>query len=194
MWARSSRVRVTGGFWLLILWFWYANGLSVLVSVLAAAAAHEAGHWAVLRLLGVRMTGLRISVFGAELYAPRGTLGYGGELAAVLAGPAVNLASGLVLSQLGEQFWAAAGAHLALGLFNLLPLRPLDGGNAVFAVACWAAGPTAGERLTKALGGLTVAAGTAGIAALMWYSGGSLWLLPALIGMLWTGWKELFEK
>lgn len=195
MWpARSGRIQVTGGFWLLILWFWYANGLSVLLSVLTAAAAHEAGHWAVLRLLGVRTTALRISAFGAELYASRETMGYGGELAAILAGPAVNLVSGMVLSQLGPQFWAAAGAHLVLGAFNLLPLRPLDGGNAVFALASWAAGPAAGERLTRVLGGVTVAAGATGMAALMWCSGGSLWLVPPLVGMLWAGGKELFEK
>lgn len=183
-----------GGFWLLLLWFWYANGLWVLLFVLTAAAAHEAGHWAVLRLQGVRMTALRISVFGAELHAPRGILGYGGELAAILAGPAVNLVSGFVLSRMGEQFWAAAGAHLALGAFNLLPLRPLDGGNAAYTLISWVAGPAVGEGAARMLGVLTALSAAAFLAGVMWCSGGSLWLVPPLVGMLFAGGKDLFGK
>ena len=195
MWpVYKGRVRITGGFWLLALWFWYANGLQTLGAVLGAAAAHEAGHWAVLRLLGVRVTGLRISAFGAEMYAPRGMLGYGGELAAILAGPAVNLAVGFVLSRIGEQFWAAAGVHLALGAFNLLPIRPLDGGNAVVTLGSWAAGPAAGERAARVFGVLTALTTSAFLAAVMWYSGGSLWLVPPLVGTVVAGGKELFEK
>ena len=49
------------------------------------------------------------------------------ELAAVLAGPAVNLLCGLLLAR--GHAWVAAGAHLSLCLFNLLPVRPLDGGR-----------------------------------------------------------------
>lgn len=194
MWPHRGRIQITGGFWLVILWFWYANGFPVLAAVLTAAVAHEAGHWAVLRLFGVRAAALRLSAFGAELYAPRERLGYGGELAAVLAGPAVNLVSGVVLARLGSQFWAAAGAHLVLGAFNLLPIRPLDGGNAVYTVACWLAGPSAAERFARLLGMLTVVVSTAVLTRLMWYSGGNLWLLPPLVGMVLAGGRELFEK
>ena len=35
---------------------------------------------------------------------------------------------------------------------------------------------------------------TAFLAAVMWYSGGSLWLLPPLVGTVVAGGKELFEK
>lgn len=192
MWLHSGRIQATGGFWLVLLWFWYANGFSMLTAVLSAAAVHEAGHLAVLHLLGVPVTALRLSAFGAELHAPRGRLGYGGELAAVLAGPAVNLVCGLVLAQLGPAFWAGAGAHLILGSFNLLPLRPLDGGRAVYALVCWLAGPAAGERVTRLLGALTAAGIALALAGLMWYSGGSLWLLPPLAGALLAGGKELF--
>ena len=179
---------------MLILWFWYTNGLWVLVAVLTAAMAHEVGHWAVLHRLGGRMTALKISVFGAELCAPRETLGYGGELAAILAGPIVNLAAGFVLSRFGERFWMAAGVHLVLGTFNLLPLRPLDGGNAVYTLASWIAGPTVGEQAARVSGILTALVGSVFLAGVMWYSGGSLWLLPPLFGMLLAGGKELFKK
>lgn len=194
MWLHRSKIQATGGFWLVLLWFWYANGLPLLISVLSAAAAHEAGHLLALYLLGVPVTALRLSAFGAELYAPRGRLSYGGELAAVLSGPAVNLVCGLVLAQLGPPFWSAAGAHLILGVFNLLPLRPLDGGRAAEALLYWMSGLAAGERMTRLLGTLTATGVSLVLAGLMWYSGGSLWLLPPLAGALLAGGKELFGK
>ena len=71
-------------------------------------------------------------------------------------------------------------------------LRPLDGGRAAEALVCWLAGPAAGERMTRVLGAMTAAGISLVLAALMWYSGGSLWLLPPLVGALFAGGKELF--
>ena len=164
----------------------------MLTAVLSAAVAHEAGHWAALHLLGVPAGTLRLSAFGAELHAHYQQLGYRGELAVLLTGPAVNLVCGLVLARLGTGFWPAAGAHLVLGAFNLLPLRPLDGGRAVYAFVCWLAGPAVGEWVTRLLGALTAVGIALVLAGLMWYSGGSLWLLPPLAGALLAGGKELF--
>ena len=119
-------VRVSAGACLLVGWFAVVNGWHLTGLVLSAAALHELGHLAALRLLGGAVTALRISVFGAELAAEGGQLSYGRELAAVLAGPLTNLLAGLALARLG--YPAAAGAHLVLCAFNLLPVRPLDGG------------------------------------------------------------------
>ena len=58
-------------------------------------------------------------------------LGPARELAAALAGPAVNLLCAWICSGLGEAWWCFTGLHLALGLFNLLPVGPLDGGRAL---------------------------------------------------------------
>lgn len=82
----EAGVQVTGGFWLLLLWFLFANGWQLLAAVLLAAAVHEGGHYLVLRLLGAEVIAVRISVFGAEMQV-RGRLSYGGDLAATLAGP-----------------------------------------------------------------------------------------------------------
>lgn len=56
----------------------------------------------------------------------------------MLAGPAVNLLCALVLG--GAHAWVAAGAHLSLCLFNLLPVRPLDGGRALYLAGRMAGG------------------------------------------------------
>ena len=178
-------VQVTGGFALLAAWFFLANGWRNLFTVLSAAAVHEAGHWLLLRLLGARVLSLRLSALGAVLETDSGRLSYGGELAAVLAGPAANLLAALALTAPGrDEFLAAAGANVVLCVFNLLPVRPLDGGRALFLLSSWLAGPAAGEAVSRWAGTLTAAALAVGIGLVIQRTGGSLWLLPALFASL----------
>lgn len=95
----STDIRISPGFCLLVGWFAAINGWQLLAAVLGAAAIHEAGHYAALRLLGTRILGLRIGLLGAVLETDSTALSYGGELAAVLAGPVANLLSAVVLTR-----------------------------------------------------------------------------------------------
>lgn len=182
------KVRVSGGFVLLAVWFVLANGWEPLATVLGAAAVHEWGHWVVLRLLGAEVTGFRLSVLGAVLETDSGRLSYGRELAAVLAGPAGNLLAALVLTAAARGRWpAAVGANLVLCAFNLLPIRPLDGGRALYLLISWLAGPAVGETAARWAGTVTAAVLAALIGGVIWKTGGSLWLLPALgAGLYWS--------
>ncbi len=190
MWRRPE-ISVSPGFCLLIGWFGAVNGWQPLVMVLAAAITHELGHWAALRLLGVQVRALRIALPGAVLESSSGTLSYGRELAAVLAGPGANLLCALALTALGPGREAEAGAHLVLGVFNLLPVRPLDGGCAVYLVLSWLLGPEAGERAARWTGITAALASSVFLGCLMQRTGGSLWLLPALMGFLTAAAREL---
>lgn len=190
MWPRP-KLRVSGGFVLLSAWFVLVNGWRLLAIVLAAAAVHEAGHWLVLRCLGARAGGLRISALGAVLET-EGALSYAGELAALLAGPAANLLAAAVLTALGRGRWnAAVGAQLVLGAFNLLPIRPLDGGRALELLVSWLAGPAAGERAASAAGAASALLLSLALAAVMIRTGGSLWLLPPAAAALAAAVREL---
>ena len=136
MWKRPDRQIWQGiGFALLLIWFWNENGAQPLVLLLTAAAVHEGAHLLVFRCFGVRPATFSLSPFGAVLEVDSRRLSYGAELAAVLAGPCANLVCGAVLCRAAAggntALFAAAGAHLVLGAFNLLPLRPLDGGRAL---------------------------------------------------------------
>jgi len=85
---------------------------------------------------------------------------------------------------MGGRWTVFLGANLVLCMFNLLPVRPLDGGKALGLLVSWAAGPVAGEWAVRWIGASAAAALAAGICYVMWRSGGSLWLLPAAGGLL----------
>lgn len=123
---------------MLMAWLNYSDGQGLLPLAVCAAAAHELGHWTAVRMLGGRVTRLRLSAAGAEMQLA-GAMGYRREIVCVLAGPAVNLVLALVLARMG--LLACSGLNLAMGLFNLLPLRVLDGGRALACVACILFGP-----------------------------------------------------
>lgn len=186
---RRAPLQVSGGFCLLVIWFALVNGWGLLGTVLFAAGIHELGHYTVLRAFGAQVTGLRISAFGAAMDTGCQRLSYGRELASVLAGPAANLACGVALALWGLP--VPAGAHLVLCGFNLLPIRPLDGGRALYLLVSWSGGPAAGERACRWVGAwLAVALATAAL-WLIWRTGGSLWLLPAVLGLLGAAVREV---
>ena len=93
---------------------------------LAAAAAHEAGHLLTLRLLGADILSVRLGFLDAKIGT--NTLGYREEALCALAGPAASLLFCLLFRKPAPTF---AAISLLLGLFNVLPIFPLDGGRAL---------------------------------------------------------------
>lgn len=187
-------MQISAGFILLILWFAAVNGANLLLMILGAAAAHELGHWIMLRFFGADIRGLRIGMLGAVLEADCSRLSYGKELFAVLAGPGANLLCAWLLSRLGNGVEVVIGSHLMLGLFNLIPLRPLDGGRALYLIVAWGFGPWAGDRATRWVGTVSAILLSFGLCWLMYQTGGSLWLLPAVVGLLEAAGRECFGK
>lgn len=179
MW-RPPDITVSGGFLLLTAWFALSCGPDTALLVLSAAAFHELGHLVVLKVCGARVRCLHLSVLGAVMEVS-GSMSYPRELAAVLAGPGANLLAALVLGRMGLP--TVAGAHGVLCAFNLLPVRPLDGGRALYLLLCWAAGPQRAEPVCRWIGLAAASAVLWGTVWLMRRTGGSLWLLPAAGGI-----------
>ena len=103
----------------------------------------------------------------------------------MLAGPGANLLCAALLTALGGTRWAVfTGANLVLCAFNLLPVRPLDGGRALELLCTWAAGPAAGEQAARWAGAAAALCLSAALAWVMVRTGGSLWLLPPAAGLL----------
>lgn len=158
----------------------------LLGALLLAALTHELGHCAMLRWLRARVTAVRITAMGAEMRI-EGRLSYGGEVLAAAAGPAVNLLLAPLLAyggRLWEMLYLFAGTQLVLGLFNLLPILPLDGGSMLWNLLAWITEPYTADRVMTAIGFGTAAVLTLAAVWAAWQGGGFFFLLAAL-GLLW---------
>lgn len=126
-----GKVNVRAGFVLLISVLVYLDQGYLLWIVFAAAALHELGHYIPLRLLGGKVCAIELTGGGIGMET-EGSLSYGKELLSVIMGPLVSLGFALLfLSRDGmiEGQTALAGMCFSHGLFNLLPMRGLDGGR-----------------------------------------------------------------
>jgi Zn-dependent protease/CBS domain-containing protein len=137
-------------------------GLTAVAAALlfiASILVHELAHAIVARRLGVGVRQVTLFVFGGMAHLEHEPRNWGVELAIAIAGPAASLALGIVflylggfvtgpekwvpddpmltLSQAGPVatvfFWLGP-VNLLLGLFNLVPGFPLDGGRVLRAL------------------------------------------------------------
>lgn len=116
---------------------------------IAASVMHEAGHFLALYALGDRPEAVCVGLFGVRVVRrPADPLNYRGTLLVALAGPLVNLIAFSVLYAAGGMS-VPATVHLILGAFNLLPVGPLDGGQALFAAAAQRWDEQGAERLCQ---------------------------------------------
>lgn len=126
--------------------YWVAGACGALV-LLASLLAHELAHAIVARRAGVKVFDVTLWLFG-------GVTRLGGQAKTpqtafriAISGPATSLAlaggfacGALASNALGAAhivtgvFWWLAGINFLLGLFNLLPGAPLDGGQVLRAV------------------------------------------------------------
>ncbi len=137
---------------LLLVWMWCDKSLQgflvTLMAFLTVILVHESGHAVIARVMGMQGISITISAFG-------GFCTYGGarrpktELPIAVSGPVFNLLTALLLWLISAYAFPFArldppiGSYLSstlifsliLGIFNLLPIYPLDGGQATLAVS-----------------------------------------------------------
>lgn len=99
---------------------------------------HEAAHIICMLAGGEKPALLELSFYGIKLERMPVSSSRS-DILVYAAGPAANLLLAAVLLALfpdNESVKNAGVISLAVGLFNLLPCRPLDGGNILFACLC----------------------------------------------------------
>ena len=171
-----SRIQVRDGFLVLMAALWCADESGVLPIFLLAAAVHECGHLFVIRLSGGTVHALCLTACGAVLRCSLPPSPFS-RTAICLAGPAASFALTALANPLGA--YRLAGASALLGLFNLLPIPPLDGGMALRHLADGRC-----AFLLDGVAGVSVLVLLAG-GVLLWKSGFGGWLL--LVGIIITG-------
>lgn len=164
-----GRIEVSLGFGALICLLAWLNGRLCLWFLLAVLV-HETGHFLALRLCGVPVEGFSLKLTGAVIRT--GAAGYRQELLCALAGPGASLLAAAIACRFAPWFSIVSGG---LGLLNLLPLYPLDGGRVLrcaFALLGWE------DRMRPVIRAVTY--GTCGLLMLL-----ACWLTAARQAGLW---------
>jgi Zn-dependent protease len=148
---------------LVLLWMGGLQGLFVVLLAFSSVVVHELGHALVARRLGVRISEIELHFFGGAakmIDMPRSP---GHEIAIAAAGPAVSLALAGVgyglAGLLGVEVFALIGAvNAVLGLFNLLPAFPSDGGRILRALLARKRGLVSATQLAVKIGRVVLVA------------------------------------
>ncbi len=127
---------------------------------LLCCVIHEAGHIICLLILGEKPKKIEMSFYGIKLErTPMSSQSTAEELAVYVSGPAVNFVFSAVmflLSEIFESLRIAAVISLCVGVFNLIPCKPLDGGNIVYTVLCRNAKQETADKICHAVTAATV--------------------------------------
>ena len=153
--------------------YWAAWGWRFAAGFVLAIYVHEMGHVAALRRLGIPASApMFVPGFGAFVRMKQLPAGAREEARVGLAGPIWGLGAALACAAIhwatGSAFWAALAQWGArINLFNLVPVRPLDGGRGFAALS----------RAQAVLVTATIAG------ALLVTGEGMLWLLLVVAGV-----------
>lgn len=158
----GRRLEIHAGFAAAAAFLLLADRSGVWIAGAAAAVWHECGHLLCMEILGVPAVCLKCGLFGLEIQEERRCReGYRKDILISLAGPAANLLACLVLLPTwrllpGEFGLRLLAANAALGIFHLLPVGPLDGGQAVYAALSRQVSIGWAERIVTAISFLTL--------------------------------------
>ena len=174
---------------------YFAAAVLAVVFFFGSILAHELAHSIVARRQGQTVNGITLWLLGGVSELGSDAKNANDELRVAIAGPATSIALGLVFGALAFAFdailpagglvptvaWWLAIVNVALGLFNLLPGSPLDGGRVLAALHWKLRGDRRNAQISAARAGRVV--GTvlvAGSLALL-FSGTDA-IMPALVG------------
>ena len=126
-------------------YWWMA--IAVTIGLLLSIVLHETAHSLIARLYGIEIRGITLFIFGGVAEMPDEPRSPRGEFLMALAGPSISLVlAGLLftlysaanslpgLQAVAGVLWYLGLLNATLGLFNLVPAFPLDGGRMLRAV------------------------------------------------------------
>ena len=140
-WSRLKEKRIKyfpihPSFLLLFLWFVINQNLQEFLLFVLVVLTHELGHYLVAKRSGYKLDSFFLAPYGVSLNYKEANFDSFDEIKIALAGPVVNIFIAILGVAL---FWIFPVTYsysieivkqsLILGLFNLLPCYPLDGGR-----------------------------------------------------------------
>lgn len=170
-------VHVHWTFLLLLGWFFAAHmvaghgvaralrGVVFTAMVFAGVVLHELGHALMARRFGIQTRNITLYPIGGVAQLERLPERPREELLVAIIGPLVSFAiAGILLlfvplpapkdvSDMTGNFWGSiAYVNLTLGLFNLLPAFPMDGGRVLHAILAWRMDPLRATTVAAQIG------------------------------------------
>lgn len=113
-------------------------------AVISAFLIHEISHIAVCYALGGKIRSIKPAVCGLKISYGPSVMSYSRELAVIFAGSVVNLLVGFAcVAVMPSPF---AYVNISLGAVNIIPVKGLDGGAAVYTAISYFAGEKRAER------------------------------------------------
>jgi len=193
---RGVRLSVSPGFLFLVaLMLYLDDGSGIFLWTITAAIIHELGHVFAAAAFHGRVSKIVLGATGAELsFEYPLCLSYAKENLVAFMGPLLNLLA--AVPALCLEAYLPALISLGLGLFNLLPIFPMDGGRIFNNIFSDWFGPDVGGRVSigiaaVVLGGLVLM----GLISAVRFANGlvlivSLWLLLGTVGKQ----RKFFKK
>lgn len=179
--------------------YWVA-GLGGAVALLASLVAHELMHAISARRAGVEVSGITLWLLGGVTRLGDEAPTARAELRIAASGPAVSLGLAAVIAVLAGVLdvlgvahiivgvaWWLSSINLVLGLFNLLPGAPLDGGRILRAYLWQRHGDRVRAAVSAARGGRILAYALIALGLLQFLAG---WLVGG-VWMVFIGWFVL---
>jgi len=175
---------------------YWASGLLAALLLFVSVLLHELAHSLIARRNGVAVRGITLHVLGGVSQLAGEPPSPAVEASIAVAGPLASFAIAAALwgvQTTGAQGPTWAGAivgylvlvNVAIGLFNLIPGFPLDGGRLVRAVAWWWTGDVARATAIASRGGRIVALALIGLGIVQAVAG-------ALVNGLWLAFIGVF--
>ncbi|MBQ7897700.1 MAG: site-2 protease family protein [Clostridia bacterium] len=129
--------------------------------MLTSALIHEAGHLTVMSVLRVRVRALVLGLFGGTIFLEKKLISYRREVLISVSGSVFNLLASLIIFFILRQRFTPLLFFFFLsnalyGIFNLLPISALDGGQALTALLLMKKEPYEAERLIGLISRITL--------------------------------------
>lgn len=148
--VKGCRLKIHFSLFALIAFLNLVSGVKNGMWMFAVILMHEGAHLMAMLVTANPPDGIMLSALGMRIILPKGQqLSYGENVIISLAGPVMNFICALSFAVAGLN--EVSYMSLAMGIFHILPVEPLDGGFALHAFLSAYRGEDKAEKILSAV-------------------------------------------